>query len=137
MWGAGVYGLNEKGHDRFGAFPAVTGDDLYVDTRFDADEKTVVATDPAVVKTPSDVKSLLAILRRSHRGGTELLADKQGTGVRMRNTSVDTAVTVVRSIRGLRSAFDAGVYLGMALAARLRNRRSQLWERDESSRSSK
>ena len=46
MWGAGAYGLNEKGHERFGAFPIVTGDDLYVDTRFDADEKAVVATEP-------------------------------------------------------------------------------------------
>ena len=64
MWGAGAYGLSAKGHQRFGAFPTVTGDDLYVDTRFDAHEKAVVATDPSVVKTPADAKSLLAILRR-------------------------------------------------------------------------
>jgi GT2 family glycosyltransferase len=136
MWGAGAYGLNEKGHERFGAFPMVGGDDLYVDTQFDRDEKAVVLTDPAVVKTPCDAKSLLAILRRWHRCGVELLADRQGTGARMHNTSVDTAVTVVRSIRGLRSAVDAAVYLVMALAARSRYRKSQVWERDDSSRSS-
>ena len=62
MWGAGAYGLNAPGHHRFGAFPTITGDDLYVDTRFDAYEKAVVATEPSVVKTPSDATSLLAIL---------------------------------------------------------------------------
>ena len=75
MWGAGAYGLNEKGHERFGSFPAVTGDDLYVDTRFDAHEKAVVATDPSVIRTPADVRSLVAILGR-HRGGAELLASE-------------------------------------------------------------
>jgi exopolysaccharide biosynthesis WecB/TagA/CpsF family protein len=135
MWGAGVYGLNEKGHERFGTFPAITGDDLYVDTQFSPDEKAVVTTDPAVVKTPADAKSLIAIMRRSHRGRAELLADKKGRGARMHNTSLDTAVTVVRSIRGPGSSIDAAVYLAMVLAARRRNRTPRLWERDESSRS--
>ena len=118
MWGAGAYGLSAKGHQRFGIFPMVTGDDLYVDTQFDADEKAVVATDPSVVKTPADAKSLLAILRRSHRGTAELSADGHGPDARMRNTGLDTAVAVVRTIRGPRSAVDAAVYLGMALAER-------------------
>jgi exopolysaccharide biosynthesis WecB/TagA/CpsF family protein len=135
MWGAGAYGLNEKGHGRFGAFPAVTGDDLYVDTRFAAYEKAVVATDPSLVKTPADVKSLLAIMRRSHRGGAELLADEQGLRGRVRDTGLDTAVTVLATIRGPRSAVDAAMYLGIGLARRYRYQRSQVWERDESSRS--
>jgi GT2 family glycosyltransferase len=135
MWGAGAYGLSAKGHQRFGAFPAVTGDDLYVDTRFDAHEKAVVATDPSVVKTPADVKSLLAILRRGHRSGAELSADRHGPHARIMNTSLDTALAVVRTIRGPRSAVDAAVYLGMALAARWRFRNAHVWERDESSRS--
>jgi exopolysaccharide biosynthesis WecB/TagA/CpsF family protein len=135
MWGAGAYGLSAKGHQRFGAFPTVTGDDLYVDTRFDAHEKAVVATDPSVVKTPADAKSLLAILRRGHRCGTELFDQGHGPAA-PRNTSVDTAVAVVRAIRGPRSAVDAAVYLGMALAARWHFRNAHVWERDESSRSS-
>jgi glycosyltransferase involved in cell wall biosynthesis len=137
MWGAGAYGLNEKGHERLGTFPAVTCDDLYVDALFNADEKAVVSTDPVVVKPPADAKSLLAILRRSRRGRAELLADRQGVGSRMRNTSVDTAVTVLRSIRGPQSAADAAVYLGMKLSGRYGYRNSQVWERDETSRSGK
>ena len=135
MWGAGAYGLNEKGHERFGSFPAVTGDDLYVDTRFDAHEKAVVATDPSVIRTPADVRSLVAILGR-HRGGAELLASEHGTHGRVRDTGLDTALSVVATVRGPRSAVDAAVFLGIALAGRRRQRGSLVWERDASSRSS-
>ena len=86
MWGAGAYGLSATGHGRIGAFPMITGDDLYVDSCFDADEKAVVATEPSVVKTPADIKSLLAIRRRSYRGAAELSADGHGPAARMRNT---------------------------------------------------
>jgi len=108
-----------------------------VDTRFDVDEKAVVTTDsPSVVTTPTDTKSLLAILRRGHRGDTELVALGHRPGAE-RNTGVGTAVAVVRSIRGPLSAIDAAVYLGMALASRRHPRNaSSRWERDESSRSS-
>jgi len=95
-----------------------------------------VATEPAVVKTPSDVQSLLAILRRSHRGSAELSVDEHGPHARTRSTGLDTAVAVVRGIRGPRSAVDAAVYIGMAFAKRWTVRQTQAWERDESSRSS-
>jgi exopolysaccharide biosynthesis WecB/TagA/CpsF family protein len=136
MWGAGAYGLSAEGHQRFGTFPTITGDDVYVDTRFDAHEKAVVATDPSVVKTPADAKSLLAIMRRSHRGVSELLARERGPGARVQSTALDTAVAVVSTIRGPQSAIDAVVYLAVALAGRWRFRKSHAWERDESSRSS-
>ncbi len=135
MWGAGAYGLNANGHQRFGAFPMVTGDDFFVDTQFAADEKVVVATEPSVVRTPVNATSLLAILRRSHRGNVELLAaDGHGPPARTRNTGVDTAVAVMRAIHGPRSAVDAAVYMGMALAKRWTAGQAQVWERDESSR---
>jgi hypothetical protein len=136
MWGAGAYGLNACGHQRFGAFPMVTGDDFFVDTQFGPHEKVVVATDPAVVRTPVDVKSLLAIRRRSHRGAAEVPADQHGSNPRTRSTSRSTAVTAVRTIRGPGSALDAAVYLGIAVAARWGGSRARVWERDDSSRSS-
>jgi glycosyltransferase involved in cell wall biosynthesis len=137
MWGAGVYGLSAQGHQRFGHFPLVTGDDLYVDAQFDIDEKAVVLTDPAVVTTPTDAKSLMAILRRSRRGTVELSAGGQGRDALVRDTSRATAVSVMRGVRGPRSAVDAAVYIGMALAKRWTGGRAQRWERDESSRSSR
>jgi GT2 family glycosyltransferase len=135
MWGAGAYGLTAVGHARFGAFPRITGDDFFVDTQFGADEKVVVPTDPAMVKTPTDVKSLLAVRRRSHRGTTELSVGGPDNDTAKRNTSLSTVATVISTIRGLRSALDAAVYLGVALAARRRLGSAAVWERDDSSRS--
>jgi hypothetical protein len=135
MWGAGAYGFNAKGHQRFGAFPTIAGD-VYIDTLFDVHEKAVVASDPAVVKTPADVKSLLAILPRNRRGSAELQAGKHGPDPRVRSTAAHTAVAVARTNRGPQSAVDAAVYLGIALAGRWRFCKAQVWERDESSRSS-
>lgn len=134
MVGAGAYGLNEAGHARVGVFPAIISDDQYVDTRFDADEKAEVATDPAVVRTPTDVKNLLAISRRAKRGNAELLASEHALNGRVRDTGLATALSVVATIRGPRSAVDAAVYLGMALAGRVPYRSSRAWERDDSSR---
>jgi GT2 family glycosyltransferase len=134
MWGAGSYGLSAEGHERFGAFPVVTGDDLFVDAQFDASEKAVVATAPSVVTTPADAKNLLAILRRNHRGNAEASAETRGSDSRPRNTSLSTVLTLAGAIRGPRSALDAAVYAGMALAARRCGGRVRGWERDESSR---
>lgn len=135
LWGAGIYGLSSQGHERFGVFPHLTGDDLFVDAQFDPYEKVVVQTDPSVVNTPADARSLLAILRRGQRGGAELLASENGRAGNMRRTGPATARSLLRSIRGPRSAGDAAVYIGMAAAARRSARGAPVWERDESSRS--
>lgn len=135
MWGAGVYGLSAEGHRRLGAFPMITGDDLYVDTQFDADEKAVVATDPVIVTTPADARSLLAVLRRGHRGKAEMSTKWPRQTARTPGSGMDSAVAVLRAVRGPQSAVDAAVYIGMAFAKRWSLRQGQGWERDESSRS--
>jgi GT2 family glycosyltransferase len=138
LWWAGVYGLNIQGHERFGLFPDVTGDDMFVDTQFEIAEKTVVKTEPSVWRTPSNAKSLIAVLGRHHRGNTELVVRDP---VRTPRTGKATAGAILRTIRGPQSAADAVVYLGMALAARRRALRGKVgkvtWEHDESSRSSR
>lgn len=126
LWGAGAYGLSEAGHKRFGEFPLITGDDLYVDSLFSHFEKAVVATEPSIVTPPTRLGSLLAILRRSHRGEVELSSEAA--------RPLRTARAVLSSIRGPKSGFDAAIYLGMALARRCSRQASVAWERDESSR---
>ncbi|MGW0042440.1 WecB/TagA/CpsF family glycosyltransferase [Rhodococcus sp. NPDC003348] len=130
MWGAGVYGLNESGHQRVGRFSDHVADDLFVDAQFAADEKTVVPTPPSVVTTPTDAKNLLRILRRWHRG---TIHEDRLLG----RTSGGTVRTLLHTIRGPGSAADAVVYAGMALAARWNPGTSgpPPWERDASSRS--
>ncbi|TDT76566.1 exopolysaccharide biosynthesis WecB/TagA/CpsF family protein [Arthrobacter sp. AG258] len=128
MWGAGVYGLSRKGHERFGEFPPVTADDCYIDRLFDASEKEVIACPPVTVRTPRTGKALLATLRRVYRGNNEL-RDVPGT------QSGRTARQLAHSIKGPGSAVDAAVYAAFALAGRAaRRRKNTAWERDDSSR---
>jgi exopolysaccharide biosynthesis WecB/TagA/CpsF family protein len=134
MWGAGAYALSREGHARFGEFPAVTADDLYVDTRFDPVEKAVVRSASSVIRTPTDARTLLSVLRRHHRGDAELLAMERGAASRVRSSGRDTAIAAVATIRGPVAAFDAGVYLTMAFLARNGYRLTRGWERDNSSR---
>lgn len=127
LWGAGAYALSQEGHRRIGRFPNLVADDLWVDRQFAADEKAVVATEPTTVVTPRDTKSLITTLRRVYRGKTEI----PGTG-----SGARALQSVVRAIRGPRSAMDACVYVAISLAARKGASRAgtPVWERDESSR---
>lgn len=135
LWLAGVYGLNARGHERFGLFPDVTGDDMFVDSQFDLHEKAVVETEPSIKRTPSDVKALLTIAGRHYRGNTELVARDP---VRTPRTRKAHALALLRTIRGPRSAADAAVCICLALAGRRRAAHSKVaWERDESSRSNR
>ena len=131
LWGAGVYGLSERGHDVLGEFPAVTGDDYYIDRLYRADEKRVLDCDPVLVRTPRSTKALVGTLRRVYRGNSEQ-AGAGPSGAR------DTMKGLLRSIRGPISAADALVYTCFALAGRgePRSSRAVRWHRDESSRAS-
>ncbi|MEV6768629.1 glycosyltransferase family 2 protein [Nocardia sp. NPDC051030] len=133
LWWAGVFGLSAEGHKRFGEFPEVTGDDMFVDTQFRDTEKTVVHTEPSVWTTPTDLSGLLTVLGRHHRGNTELVdRDPERTP----KTGLHTARAILRTITGPLSAVDAAVYFGVAIAARRRAAHSDSrWERDNSSRS--
>jgi exopolysaccharide biosynthesis WecB/TagA/CpsF family protein len=140
MWGAGAYALNAKGHERLGEFPALTGDDYYVDGLFQAGEKRVLATDPVVVRTPRSSRALLAILRRNYRGNRQQRASQdRGSGASGSASSTrQTLRELAVSIRGPVSAFDAFVYAVFAVVGRygavFPGGKSDGWERDESSR---
>ena len=131
LWGAGVFALSRAGHARFGQFPLLTGDDLFVDQSFVAGEKAVVDTPPAIVRTPRSARALLRTLRRTYRGQAELAG-----GAR----TARTVRELVLSIRGPGSAIDAMVYATVVSLARLRRPTPSTssvrrWERDDTSRS--
>jgi glycosyltransferase involved in cell wall biosynthesis len=131
LWGAGGYAVNERGHARFGQFPRVTNDDSWFDEQFHDDEKRVVATTPLRVRTPQDLKGLIAVLTRHRRGYVEL-GIESSAGPRLGS--------LLTSVRGPRSAMDAFWYVAMTLRARrrsakaLRRQGRRAWERDASSR---
>jgi exopolysaccharide biosynthesis WecB/TagA/CpsF family protein len=132
LWGAGVYALSRAGHDRLVSFPAIAGDDFWVDQLFASSEKAIIDTVPVIVRTPRKVRALLGILRRGHRGVIDAIrADGEASPSTRR-----TLRELVSTIRGPRTAFDAGVFVALSLGGRFalaRNGRSH-WERDDTSR---
>jgi glycosyltransferase involved in cell wall biosynthesis len=129
LWGAGVYALSAEGRARFGWFPDVVGDDLFVDRLFDRNEVEIVHTEPVVVHTPRDVPNLVNVLRRAQRGKAEQVSGRSG--------SATTAGDLLRT--GLSSPgapVDAAVYAVLAIVARAGTRLASQprWERDVSTR---
>ncbi|MBU5424222.1 glycosyltransferase [Cellulomonas hominis] len=130
LWGAGVYGLSERGHARLGAFPDLVADDLWVDTLFSPAEKVVVPAPPVLVHGPRTTASLLRVLHRTYRGNAQVRA---GTGT---SSTARTARELAGTVRGPRTAADAAVYAVLVLLGRVRrrDRAGTRWERDESTR---
>lgn len=129
LWAGGVYGLSEQGRRRFGEFPDLIADDLFVDRLFAATEKAVLDVDPVVIRPPRTPRAQLAVLRRVYRGNAE-----QNGREGQRSTARITLAEVIRSIRGPLSAANAVVYMGFAVAGRRGAARPGGWERDDSSR---
>ncbi|WP_187365134.1 glycosyltransferase family 2 protein [Cellulosimicrobium cellulans] len=145
LWGAGVYGLSERGHARLGGFPDLVADDLWVDALFATGEKGVVDAPPVRVVAPRTARSLVRVLARTARGTSEVraraLARTAGAGTPGPVPGPGrTAAALLRTVRGPRSAVDAAVYAALVTLGRARARlgtragRPSRWERDESSR---
>lgn len=129
LWGAGIYGLSERGHNRFAQFPPLIGDDYYIDRLYADSEKRVLPCEPVQVRTPRTSAALLGTLRRVYRGNAEQ------DGMAGSPTAVSTLLSLLRSVRGPVSAVDAIVYTYFASAGRRRQRSDwERWERDDSSR---
>jgi glycosyltransferase involved in cell wall biosynthesis len=143
LWGAGVYGLSAAGRGRFGAFPDVTADDLWVNLLFQPGEVEIVDCEPVVVTVPRRTRDLMCVLRRTYKGKAE-----NGLGFSGDNRARETTFTTLRDLRqvaasGPAAALDAATYA--AFAARVRiglalgtavgaGAGAERWERDESSR---
>lgn len=139
LWGAGVYGLSQRGRARFDTWPDLTGDDLFVDSLFSDNEIEVVRTEPVVVSPPQAARDLLAVLRRGARAkATEQRGrDDEGQLLPLRHSLAMTLsgqVHVVTRRPGM--VVEVLVYNGFAVWSRAHRtkRVSTVWERDCSSR---
>jgi glycosyltransferase involved in cell wall biosynthesis len=136
LWGAGVYGLSEAGRARFGAFPDVVADDLWVDRQFAPAEIEIVDCPPVEVAVPRRARDLLRVLRRTYRGKAET------AGVDPHDRGRETTVSTLQQLRrvaaaGPHAALDAATYAAFAVSARLALAAplsGVRWERDDSSR---
>ncbi|MFD0968827.1 glycosyltransferase [Plantactinospora endophytica] len=132
LFGRGAIALSAAGRDRFGPFPDVVADDLFLDTQFTEAEKREVAEVSTVVATPRRTADLLRRLGRVRAGNASLrAADDQVRRARRASWLVD--VVLPRPWLLPAGVCYAGLTLLAATAARrpaVRNR----WGRDESSR---
>jgi glycosyltransferase involved in cell wall biosynthesis len=133
LWGAGLYGLSATGRARFGQFPDLIGDDLFVDQQFQRTEIEIVNCAPVLVSVPRRAVDLFRVLRRTYRGNKENRGLSEG--------APGTSAGTLHDLRA--SAFsdpvktlDAATYAALAVTARvsLAAVASRGWARDESSR---
>lgn len=143
LWGAGVYGLSAAGRSRFGSFPDVVADDLWVDRLFSAEEVEIVDTVPVVVRVPRRSRDLVRVLGRTYRGKWERSPADPGDG------APETVMSTLRDLgrvclAGPAATRDAATYAAFAAGARLTlalphrtaasSPAGERWERDDSSR---
>jgi len=137
LFGRGMIVLSAAGRARFGRFPTLIADDLFLDSQFAADQKREVAEVEVVVQAPLRTRDLTARLVRVRRGNAQLRA-AAATG------EVTVAVRPSDRWAWLREvvvphpwlAPAALPYVAITLLAGLRARsaREQGWGRDESTR---
>ena len=138
LWGAGIYGLSEAGRRRFGEFPNLVGDDLWVDRHFGRHEVEIADCSSVRVVTPRGSRDLLRVLRRTYRGKREEMPSYQADG-QVSKTTVSTSRDLLREITDRPvGALDAATYSAFAIVGRLTlamtPTRADRWERDNSSR---
>lgn len=133
LFGRGVIVLSAQGRGRFGRFPDVIADDLFLDSLFTAEEKREVDSVTTRVAAPRRTRDLLRRLTRVRRGNAGMRATMPGTAggtrtswlrdVALRNPALLPAATCY-----------AGITLTAAILARLPQRPGGTWGRDDSSR---
>lgn len=132
LWGAGVYGLSATARSRFGVFPDVVADDLFVARVVPPDDVRVVDCPPVRVRLPRTAGALVTTLTRVHRGNAQLA--RLHPDLAPRTTSA-TLQTLARIGRDPRRWADLVVFAALSLVGRgLARRHGRGWERDHTTR---
>ncbi|MEV6302491.1 glycosyltransferase [Actinoplanes sp. NPDC051861] len=138
LFGRGVVALSEEGRSRFGTFPELVADDLFLDSQFETAEKKHVTSYSARVATPRRTGDLVRRLIRV-RGGNAAMRAAAARG------EVTVPVRPAARMSWLRDvvlpkpwlAPAAVAYVGITVYAGMAAKRTgatSTWGRDESSR---
>ena len=133
--GNGVYVLTAEGRKRFGRFPQVVSDDLFVRNSFHITERYCSPDVSFTIHTPRTLRGLMKMRVRVHRGNAELTAADPRTDAqhgRRIKSLLDQA-------DNLGAVAQVGVFVGVNVVARALARLKRYagrhtWERDESAR---
>ncbi|MEJ1921976.1 glycosyltransferase [Microbacterium sp. KHB019] len=137
LFGRGLIVLSETGRARFGAFPDLIADDLFLDGQFTAEEKREVPEVEAVVEAPWTTADLLNRLVRVRRGNTQMRRATASHEVSGSVRSSDRWSWLRDVVLKDLSLAPAGVaYAAITVIAGLRARRARqdVWGRDASTR---
>lgn len=139
LFGRGAIALSAAGRARFGQFPDLVADDLFLDSMFSRDEKRQVDSVSVEIATPLRTRDLVRRLVRVRRGNAVM---RQASGSPTVSGSVQKAdrlswlTDVVRMRPSL--APHAVVYVSITAIAALRAKRPPSarnpWGKDESTR---
>ncbi|MDL5352380.1 glycosyltransferase [Microbacterium sp. zg-YB36] len=138
LFGRGLILLSQEGRGRFGAFPSMIADDLYVDAQFTDDERVEAPDVEVVVEAPRDARSLVRRLIRVRRGNAQMrtaaVLDQVHATVRRSDRWSWLRDVVVAEPRLLPAGI---VYCSITLLASLLARRTpngEGWAQDRSTR---
>ncbi|SDH60734.1 glycosyltransferase family 2 protein [Microbacterium pygmaeum] len=74
LFGRGLIVVSQEGRERFGAFPSMVADDLFLDSQFAASEKAEVGGVSVLIEAPYRTRDLMNRLVRVRRGNAEMRA---------------------------------------------------------------
>ncbi len=136
--GSGVYAFSKLGRARFGLFPNVIADDLFVRNLYTRSERRVISTEATIVEAPRTLRALFRRRIRVRIGNAELASHPSYGSLPGSDESKAPWWRAVLSEPALfPAAFVFAAVNGMAhFAARrqIRSRRPVDWARDDTTR---
>ena len=142
MVGSGCFGLSEAAYAQIGDFPPITGDDIWVHSRFAESERRSVTHDSAgrpvhfLVSPPRRAIDQIRVETRRRLGNEQVLRDYPSPHYSGSNKPGDLR----DALRDGASVIDVAIYLAIKTIVRLRVQRAKrkqkdiVWERDLAAR---
>lgn len=139
LFGRGMIAISEEGRSRFGDFPILVADDLFLDSLFSASEKAVSRNVEVTVEAPRATADLVRRLIRVRSGNSAMRAAADSGQVRVSVRRADRwawiRVVVPRRPWLIPAALAyAIITLTADVLILTRRRKSPTWGRDESTR---
>ncbi|SDT55751.1 glycosyltransferase [Actinoplanes derwentensis] len=141
LFGRGVVAVSEKGRARFGRFPELVADDLYLDSQFAREEKAHLDEYTATIATPRRTGDLIRRLVRVRGGNTAMRAAAARGEITVPVRPADRSswlrdVVLPRPWLAPAAACYVAITVTAAWSAKRAGDGGTAWGRDESSRTS-
>jgi glycosyltransferase involved in cell wall biosynthesis len=140
--GSGCFGLSQAAYEQIGDFPPITGDDIWVHSRFAEAERRSIASDSEgravffLVSPPRRAIDQIRVETRRRLGNEQVLRDYPSPHYAGSNRPGDLR----DALREGASIIDVAIYLAIKAIVRLRVKRAKrqrndiVWERDLAAR---